>query len=449
MEKSSFFNSVNKDRRYSAEDWSAYFSSFVSNGVFASPSTSLQVMAATGMNITVKAGSGFTNGYFYRNTTDLIKTLSVADGVYNRIDRIVKRWSLVNRSITVQVLEGVAATVPQAPSLTRNAEVYEEALADIYVGAGVTSIVQSNITDQRPNSDLCGFVTGIIDQFDFATLCAQFDAFFAEYKVRIQNEFDYYTELGQERYDQLDSNLSAFESQATSNFMEWFENLQYVLDGDVAGHLQNEIDAMEEVVNTAVQELEESMQATIEEVRLTGFSTYSHSKAGTVHTLTLEDGGDNVKFIATAQYSKGDTFLINGSAKTALLANGKTPGNKFFVAGAAVVGFVVDDTFYLSGGGGGGSGEQYYTTLSAVSWYQQQADSDDEFWYACDITPPDFDPAEQDVTVYPADDAAAVFFSEHGHFELLISSGSFSVQADKTPTEDIKIFYEIKTRGEA
>lgn len=222
MEKSSFFNSVSGDRKYSAEDWAAYFSSFISNGVFLSPSTSLQVMASVGMNITVKAGSGFTNGYFYRNTTDLIKTLSVADGVYNRIDRIVKRWSLVNRNITVQVLEGAAATVPTAPVLTRNAEIYEEALADIYIPAGATSIVQSNITDRRADSKLCGIVTSALQQIDLTSFIAQFNAW-------------------------MDENEAAFD--------EWFDNIQAQLSGDVAGNLQNQINNLKRLqfTDTVVQ----------------------------------------------------------------------------------------------------------------------------------------------------------------------------------------------------
>ena len=179
-------------------------------------------MASVGMNITVKAGSGFTNGYFYRNTTDLIKTLSVADGVYNRIDRIVKRWSLVNRNITVQVLEGAAATVPTAPALTRNAEIYEEALADIYIPAGATSIVQSNITDRRADSKLCGIVTSALQQIDLTSFIAQFNAW-------------------------MDENEAAFD--------EWFDNIQAQLSGDVAGNLQNQINNLKRLqfTDTVVQ----------------------------------------------------------------------------------------------------------------------------------------------------------------------------------------------------
>lgn len=448
MEKSSFFNSVSKDRRYSAEDWAAYFASFISNGVFAEPSDNLQVMINTGMGISIKPGISFVNGYRYQNTTDLIKTLAVADGIYNRIDRVVVRWSLLDRNITVAVLQGAPATTPVAPALTRDAEIYELALADIYVGAGVTSIVQSNITDRRPDSGLCGFVHALIEQFDFSSLTTQFEAFFSEYQVRIKNEYDYWHELGQAEYDALSASMDEFEAASMASFQEWFDNVKYVLDGDVAGHLQNEIDAMEDVVNMAVAELEASMAATIEEVRLTGFSTYVHAKSGTEHTLTLMGGGSNVKFIATDLFQKNDTVKINGAAVTVLLPSGKAPGNKFFVAGSVVIGFLNGDILYLVGGGGGGSGEQYCVTLAPAAWYQQAPDAKEEYWYACDIVPPDFDPAEQDVVVTAADAATYDWLSKHGYYELAIADTNFAVQAKEIPTINLTVFYELKTRGE-
>lgn len=54
MEKSSFFNSVSGDRVYRAEEWAEYFASFIGNGVFPVPSTSLQVVAGSGMAVAVK-----------------------------------------------------------------------------------------------------------------------------------------------------------------------------------------------------------------------------------------------------------------------------------------------------------------------------------------------------------------------------------------------------------
>ena len=56
-----FVDSINGDRTYNADDISNYFLKLISNGVFATPSTSMQVQAATGMNVNVAAGWGFIN----------------------------------------------------------------------------------------------------------------------------------------------------------------------------------------------------------------------------------------------------------------------------------------------------------------------------------------------------------------------------------------------------
>lgn len=122
MEKSSFFNSVSGDRKYKAEDWASYFGSFIGNGVFPVPSTGLQVVAGSGMQVTVKAGKAWINGYFYNNTSDLSLTLATADGVLNRIDRIVVRWDLTNRVISVKAKSSSYSASPNVlePILTRS-----------------------------------------------------------------------------------------------------------------------------------------------------------------------------------------------------------------------------------------------------------------------------------------------------------------------------------------
>lgn len=54
MQNYGFFNSSSGDRRYAAEDWAAYFASFIGNGVFPNPSTGLQVMEDEGMRVAVQ-----------------------------------------------------------------------------------------------------------------------------------------------------------------------------------------------------------------------------------------------------------------------------------------------------------------------------------------------------------------------------------------------------------
>ena len=246
MEKSSFFNSVSGDRVYRAEEWAEYFASFIGNGVFPVPSTSLQVVAGSGMAVAVKTGKAWINGYFYYNTSDLPVTLATADGVLNRIDRIVVRWDLTERKISVAVKSSTPATSPVAPALQRDADAYELCLADVLVGAGVTAISQANITDRRLDGSLCGVVAGVVDQIDTDAFNAQLEAWFADYKEMSVDEFNdlvSYMEslelLGDKQYAALEAYMNDFKADAENDFNAWFATLQNVLDEDTAGHLLN------------------------------------------------------------------------------------------------------------------------------------------------------------------------------------------------------------------
>ena len=252
MEKSSFFNSVSHDRTYRAEDWAEYFASFIGNGVFPVPSTGLQVVVDNGMNLLLKAGKAWINGYFYNNTSDLTITIGTADGQLNRIDRIVVRWDLTNRIISAEVKSSAYSALPTAPALQRDADIYELALADVYVGAGVTAITQSNITDQRLNTSLCGIVAAVVDQIDTEAFNAQLQAWFAEYQSLSAAEYNtlvsYMNSLklqGNTQYDAFEQHMADFEAQAAAEFNSWFNGLQEVLDENAAANLMNITNALD------------------------------------------------------------------------------------------------------------------------------------------------------------------------------------------------------------
>ena len=164
-----FFNSVNGDRTYNADDISNYFLKLISNGVFATPSNAMQVQESDGMTVQVSAGWGFINCKWINNDAPYLLTLDAADVVLNRVDRIVLRLNATNaaRNMEIAIKKGTAASSPQPPALTRvTGAVWELSLARIYVAAGATSITQANITDERSDTSVCGYVTGLIDQID-------------------------------------------------------------------------------------------------------------------------------------------------------------------------------------------------------------------------------------------------------------------------------------------
>lgn len=181
--KFGFFNSVNHDRQYDADDISNYYLKLISNGVFATPSDNMQVQASQSMTVQVNAGWGFINCKWIDNNSPYLLTLAAADVALNRIDRVVLRLNPqeAKRNIEIAVKRGTTAQTPTAPALTReDGGTWELSLAQIYVGAGVTEITQAKITDERPKKDVCGWVTGLIDQIDTTELFAQYDnAFWA------------------------------------------------------------------------------------------------------------------------------------------------------------------------------------------------------------------------------------------------------------------------------
>lgn len=252
MEKSSFFNSISHDRRYKAQDWAEYFASFIGNGVFPVPSTGLQVIVDSGMNVLVKAGKAWINGYFYYNTSDLTVALATADGQLNRIDRIVVRWDLTNRTITTAVKSSAFSASPSAPALQRDADIFELAIGDVYVGAGATAITQSNITDQRYNTALCGIVVGVVEQIDPSAITAQFNNFFDLYRALITEEYNAYVARvsgyendAAEDYEIFLQSLEDYEASARAEFEAWFEGIKNTLSGDIAGQLTLEVEDLQ------------------------------------------------------------------------------------------------------------------------------------------------------------------------------------------------------------
>lgn len=207
MERYSFFNAVmdatgNYDREYLAEDFAAYFASFIGNGVYASPSANLKVTNAGGMDVRVFIGKAWINGYFYENTASKIFSLDILNQTaeYSRIDSVVLRLNLLDRVIETDVKKGTSAKNPSAPTLERNENIFELRLADIKVVGGRTEIKSQDITDCRFGSD-CGVVSGVVNQIDTEGLFSQYDA----------------------------------------EFRTWFADVEATLSGDVAGNLYNQI----------------------------------------------------------------------------------------------------------------------------------------------------------------------------------------------------------------
>lgn len=191
--QSCFFDAVNYDRTYNSADFVRYFASFVSNGVFADPASSMQVYSKGGMEFGVKEGKCWINGRIgYADGEDSV-TLNFGEESVCRYDAIVARLDLKARDIHIDVIQGDdASSLAEAvkPEPTRTADKYDLILAYVAVGEGASSLTDTAITDARTDETVCGIVAGLIDQIDTSALFAQYEAQWALLKAACEQDAD-------------------------------------------------------------------------------------------------------------------------------------------------------------------------------------------------------------------------------------------------------------------
>ena len=212
MWTSGFFNSVNGDRLYNADQMSHIFEGLITDGVYESVGNKLAVQPNSGMTIQIATGRGWFGKRWVNNDSEYTMTLESSDVILNRYVAVVIKVDSTDavRDAVPYLKYGNFSATPAKPTMIRTETVKEYCLAYIYVGAGVTEITASVIEDTRADESVCGWVTGLITQIGTSTLFAQYDAIFKE-----------------------------FMSAETAGFNEWFEKLQATLDSDVATQLTN------------------------------------------------------------------------------------------------------------------------------------------------------------------------------------------------------------------
>lgn len=258
MMKFGMFNSINGDRKYKAEDFAQYFATFIGNGIFVKPSDCLQILAiSNSTNVIVRPGKAWINGYYLINDEDYTLPIAVGDATLNRIDRVVIRLDYIQRKMSVEVKRGALSASPIAPSLKRDADAYELALADVYVAKGALTITQASITDTRLNNALCGLMHGVVDQVDTTTIFNQYQGWFENYSVTKAAEFlTWQTNVTTALENWIDAQEQDFENwrQAEEElyntwvqgrkdqFDTWFATIRDILSGDVAGNILVELE---------------------------------------------------------------------------------------------------------------------------------------------------------------------------------------------------------------
>ena len=223
MWTSGFFNSVNGDRLYNADQMSRIFEGLITDGVYESVGNKLAVQPNSGMVIQIATGRGWFGRHWVNNDSEYALTLENPDVILNRYVAVCIRVDDTDavRDAKPYLKYSDFATNPVKPTMERTELVKEYCLAYVYIKAGATAITASNIEDTRANESLCGWVTGLITQISTATLFAQYDAIFNEFMTRETTGFNEF----------FDEQMEAFNS--------WIEGLQDVINANTETMLVN------------------------------------------------------------------------------------------------------------------------------------------------------------------------------------------------------------------
>ena len=168
------------------------------SGVFAADNNAAVSAVQNSMAVAVSDGLGWLtdsdgNGIVWWNDAEksagakLQLTVDSADGVLNRIDRVIVEWQTTDYADLpeIKILKGTASSTAATPALTNNGTKRQISLAQISVAAGTTAITASMITDERLDPAVCGLVTESVTA-DTSVINAQFAALLTQLRTAIE-----------------------------------------------------------------------------------------------------------------------------------------------------------------------------------------------------------------------------------------------------------------------
>lgn len=309
-----FYNSLNGDRKYNAEQISSIFDGLIVDGVFASIGTAFAVTAAGGLTVNVGIGKAWFYHTWTLNDSILPLTAPESEVLLDRIDAIVLEVNGMEsvRENSIKFVTGTPSSEPSRPTLTNEENVHQYPLCYIYRKFGTAVINQADITPMV-GTESTPFVTGILQTISLDELLGKWqdelDQFIAARSQEVDNwiaqeESDFTTWFNETKaaltawinemkadLQQEQTLLDQWIASEQADFLAWYNQMKDQLSGDVAGNLQLEIDKEE-----------------VKRILLVGFEdgTKEFSDDGTVITSTASDGR-----MLTKTFSDGFLTMTN------------------------------------------------------------------------------------------------------------------------------------------
>lgn len=228
-----FYNSVDHDRVYDATQFGSIFDGVINDGVFQNIGDLFVVSPHEGMKVFVGTGRAWFNGTWTLNDSNIELTVTESHPIYTRIDAIVLEVNANSdvRENTIKIVEGTPASSAERPTLIDDEFQHQHPLAYITVQPNASAITDVDIENVVGlEEEGCPFVTGILEV----------------------NSVDYL-------YSRWQTEFNSWSSEMQADFIDWFNHMKGQLDEDAAGHLQNEIDNLNIILEATLEAGETSI----------------------------------------------------------------------------------------------------------------------------------------------------------------------------------------------
>lgn len=335
---SGFFNSLNGDRKYNAEQMSSIFDGIINDGVFQSIGTAFSVKAVEGNNIQVGIGRAWFNSAWVFNDSILPITLEDAELVVNRIDAVVIEINHNTdvRSGSIKVVKGTPASEAQRPELTKNEYVNQYPLAYIYRKADSTVVNQADITSMIGTEE-CPYVNGILEVQTIDNIVAQWGDQWVQWFKERTAESDAEADQAEKEWAQWfadtvsknEADASKWMTELKADFESWFNEIKLVLEPETAQKLAEGIANLnlrletlmkerflyDNVLDSSGEPVQDSNGLNVEGRVRFGSSNDQKQNVLIVYPKQNEDPYKVGDILTTARTDLGDKWLLcNGEA---------------------------------------------------------------------------------------------------------------------------------------
>ena len=322
--RSGFFNAKQNtdgsyDRTYDANDISNYLGGLISDGVVQSSADALQVsVEQASMQVQIRPGRAFLNNRWFTADSVIALPLTRAHGTLSRITAVALHFDETNREVVPVCIDGTLASSPVPPTLDKTYLL----LGLVKVPANPSNLSKITVSDSR------NFVHALVN-------------------------YDFNQEVLQKEYIQT--------------FNAWFDEIKGQLGTDLAGNLQNQINALKGEQSRLLQRVYPIGSLYISEATVSPATLFGFGRWEKIEDRFLIGAGKNMPIKSSGgskTHSHGNENGRNGNLAAAIGAvNGNTNAIGYKAANDTDLNALGNATFVVSGAGQGFVGWNHFTQV--------------------------------------------------------------------------------------